>query len=218
MCRLAPNNAKRSPMEYNQLASAESIKSTIAALAAHNIEGMVVENGAAALAKLKELIPAGSSVMNGSSVTLETIGYVDYLKEGKHGWNNLHETIVVEKDPAKQAVLRQQATHADYYLGSVHALFETGEFVIASNTGSQLPHVVFTSKNLIFVVGAQKIVPNLAEAMKRLEEYVIPLEDKRSQKAYGVNTYPNKILFFKGEAKGMQRKIQVLIINEALGF
>lgn len=205
-------------MEYNQLASAESIKTTIAKLAEHNIEGIAVENKESALAKIKELIPAGASVMNGSSVTLETTGFVDYLKEDKHGWNNLHAGIVAEADKVKQAQLRQDAIHADYYLGSVHALSETGEFVIASNTGSQLPHIVFTSKNLIFVVGAQKIVPNLGEAMKRLDEYVIPLEDKHMQKKYGVGTYPNKIVIFKGEAQMMQRKITVLIVNESLGF
>lgn len=205
-------------MQYNQLASAESIKTTIAKLAEHNIEGIEVVSGTAAMIKIKQFIPQGASVMNGSSVTLETIGFVDYLKEGKHGWNNLHSGIVVETDPAKQAQLRQQAIHADYYLGSVHALSETGEFIIASNTGSQLSHIVFTSKNLILVVGAQKIVPNLVEAMKRLEEYVIPLEEKHMQEKYGVGTVPNKVVIFKGESKMMQRKIRVLIVKESLGF
>lgn len=205
-------------MQYNQLASAQSIQTTIAQLATHNIEGTVVATKEEALAKLKELIPAGASVMNGSSVTLETIGFVDYLKSGEHKWNNMHESIVAEKDPAKQAALRQQATHSDYYLGSVHALSETGEFVIASNTGSQLPHIVFTSPNLIFIVGAQKIVPSLAEAMKRLEEYVVPLEEKHMQDKYNVATYPNKILIFKGEVAMKQRKIRVIIVSEALGF
>ncbi len=205
-------------MQYNQLASAQSIQTTIAQLATHNIEGTVVATKEEALAKLKELIPAGASVMNGSSVTLETIGFVDYLKSGEHKWNNMHESIVAEKDPAKQALLRQQATHSDYYLGSVHALSETGEFVIASNTGSQLPHIVFTSPNLIFIVGAQKIVPSLAEAMKRLEEYVVPLEEKHMQDKYNVATYPNKILIFKGEVAMKQRKIRVIIVSEALGF
>lgn len=205
-------------MLYNQLASAESIKTTIAKLAEHNIDGIEVSSGEAAMVKIKEFIPQGASVMNGSSVTLETIGFVDYLKGDKHGWNNLHAGIVAETDPAKQAQLRQQAIHADYYLGSVHALSETGEFVIASNTGSQLPHVVFTSKNLIFVVGSQKIVPNLSEAMKRLEEYVVPLEEKHMQEKYGVGTYPSKIVIFKNEAKIIGRKILVLIVNEVLGF
>ena len=205
-------------MEYNQLASQESIEKTIAALATHNIEGIAVGSGADALAKIKELVPQDASVMNGSSTTLEQIGFIEYLKSGEHGWNNLHAGIVAETDTSKQAALRKQAVLSDYYLGSVHALSETGEFVVASNTGSQLGHIVFTSPNLLFVVGAQKIVPTLAEALKRLDEYVIPLEDKRSLAAYGVGTYPNKIVIFKGEGKKSGRTIKVLIVNEVLGF
>lgn len=205
-------------MQYDQLASNESINSTVAKLAENNIEAIVVENKAEALAKIKELIPAGVSVMNGSSVTLEEIGFVDYLKGGTHGWNNLHEAIVKETDPAKQGVLRQQALHSDYYLGSVHGLAESGESVIASNTGSQLPHIVFTSPNLIFVVGVQKIVPTLAEAMKRLEEYVVPLEDKHSMEKWGAGTAVNKIVIFKGENAYMGRKVRMIIVKESLGF
>lgn len=205
-------------MAYDQLASREIIDHTITSLATHNIEGMWVENSAAALAKIKELIPADASVMNGTSVTLETIGYIEYLKSGTHPWNNLHAAIVAEKDPVKQAKLRKEAVLADYYLGSVHALSQTGEFIIASNTGSQLPHVVFTSPNLIFVVGAQKIVPTLAEGFKRLEEYVVPRENQHMMDKYGVGTYPNKIVIFKGEHLRMGRKVRVMIVGESLGF
>lgn len=205
-------------MNYTQIASAESINKTIAALGEHNIEALLVENKAEALAKIKELIPAGASVMNGSSVTLEEIGFIDHLKGGAHGWNNMHEAIVKETDPAKQGMLRQQAVHSDYYLGSVHALAETGESVIASNTGSQLPHIVFTSANLIFIVGAQKIVSNLAEAMKRLEEYVLPLENNQSMVKWGGPTQLNKIIIFKGENAHMGRKVRMIIVKESLGF
>ena len=205
-------------MAYDQLASDVSINTTLDGLAKRNIEGMVVADKAEVMEKIKELIPAGGSVMNGSSTTLEQIGFVDYLKNGKHGWNNLHEDIVAEKDPAKQGMLRKQAVLSDYYLGSVHALAETGEFVIASNTGSQLPHVVFTSPNLIFVVGAQKIVPTLMDALKRLEEYVIPLEDIRSRKAYGVGTNPNKVVIFKGENPMIGRKVRLIVVKEELDF
>lgn len=205
-------------MQYNQLASNESIQATIVELARHNVEATVVDTKADALAKIKELIPAGMSVMNGSSTTLIEIGFMDYLKEGKHGWNNLHEAILAESDPAKQGQLRKESSLSDYYLGSVHALSETGEFVVASNTGSQLPHIVFTSPNLLFVVGAQKIVPTLSEAMKRLEEYVVPLESERSKKAYGVPTTLNKIVIFKGESPMMGRKVKLIIVKESLGF
>jgi hypothetical protein len=205
-------------MQYDQLASNENIKKTIAELGKRNVEAIVVENKSLALEKIKELIPAGVSVMNGTSTTLMEIGFIDYLKAGNHGWNNLHEAILAEKDPAKQAQLRKESALSDYYLGSVHALAETGEFVIASNTGSQLPHVVYTSPNLLLVVGAQKIVPTLADALKRLEEYVVPREDERSKKAYGVPTSLNKILIFKGESPMVGRKIRLIIVKETLGF
>lgn len=205
-------------MQYNQLASNESIQTTIGELAKHNIEAVVVDTKKAALEKIKELIPSGVSVMNGTSTTLVEIGFVDYLKEGKHGWNNLHEAILAESDPAKQGKLRKESALSDYYLGSVHALSETGEFVVASNTGSQLPHIVFTSQNLLFVVGAQKIVPTLSEALKRLEEYVVPLENERSLKAYGVPTTLNKIVIFKGESPMIGRKVKMIIVKESLGF
>ena len=205
-------------MQYNQLASNESIQTTIGELVKHNIEAVFVDTKKAALEKIKELIPSGVSVMNGTSTTLVEIGFVDYLKEGKHGWNNLHEAILAESDPAKQGKLRKESALSDYYLGSVHALSETGEFVVASNTGSQLPHIVFTSQNLLFIVGAQKIVPTLSEALKRLEEYVVPLENERSQKAYGVPTTLNKIVIFKGESPMIGRKVKMIIVKESLGF
>jgi hypothetical protein len=205
-------------MDYNQLATTEVVDKTIKALTSNNIETIVVENGAHALSKIKELIPSGASVMNGASVTLEQIGFVDYLKSGTHGWNNLHEKILAEKDKTKQALLRKQSVLSDYYLGSVHALIENGEFIIASNSGSQLPHIVFTSPNLIFVVSTKKIVPNFQEAMKRLEEYVVPLEDKHMKEKYGVGTSLNKVVIFKNENPMLGRKVCIILVKENLGF
>lgn len=205
-------------MNYSQNASTESISKTVAKLTEHNIEAIVVDDKQQALSKLMELIPAGASVMNGSSVTLEQIGFIDHLKEGKHGWNNMHEAIVKETDPAKQGELRQQAAHSDYYLGSAQALTENGVLLIASNTGSQLPNIVFTSTNLIFVIGSQKIVPDLTEAMQRLDEHVMPLEDVQSKKKWGAGTAANKILIIKGENAYMGRKVRVIIVKESLGF
>ncbi|OGH92584.1 MAG: hypothetical protein A2534_02535 [Candidatus Magasanikbacteria bacterium RIFOXYD2_FULL_39_9] len=205
-------------MQYNELATKEALQQTIEALGKKNIEAFAVESGADALAKVKELVPAGASIMNGASRTLEQIGFVEHLKSGTHGWNNLHEGILAETDPAKQAMLRKQAVLSDYYVASVHAVAQTGELLIASNTGSQLPHIVFTSPNVIFVVGAQKIMPTLADALSRLEEYVKPLEDKRAQEAYGSGTADNKIVIFKGENPMMGRKVKVIFVNEKLGF
>ncbi|MBI3495401.1 LUD domain-containing protein, partial [Candidatus Berkelbacteria bacterium] len=131
---------------------------------------------------------------------------------------NLHEEILKEKDPAKQAALRKQAVLSDYYLGSVHAIAETGEFVIASNSGSQLPHIVSTSPNLIFVVGTQKLTPNLNAALTRVRHYVLPLEDKRMKDAGAGGSAISKLLIFEKEPTFMGRKVNVIFVNEKLGF
>ncbi len=205
-------------MDYAAVASPDAINRAAEGLAGRHVSATVVDTGAAAFEQIKDWIPAAASVMNGASKTLEAIGFIDYLKDGQHGWNNLHAAILAEQDPGKQAELRRQSVLSDYYLGSVHALAETGEFMIASNTGSQLPHVVFTSPNLIFVVGAQKLVPTLADAFDRLEQYVVPLEDERMKQAYGMGTQLNKIVTFKGENPTSGRTVRLIIVREALGF
>lgn len=205
-------------MDYSHIATQESLDKTVAGLKERGFEPVVVATKEEALAKIKELVPAGASVMNGASKTLEQIGYIEYLKAAQHGWNNLHAGIVAEKDPAQQAVLRRAALTSEFYVGSVHALAQTGELLIASNSGSQLPHIAFSSPNVIFVVGAQKIVPTLADAEDRLKEYVIPLEDKRMKEANMGGTKLNKLFHFFGEPAYTGRKIHVILVKEALGF
>ena len=205
-------------MKYNELATKETIHKTAEALKANGIEVFITETGAEALGKIKEFIPKDASVMNGSSKTLEQIGFVEYLKSGEHGWSNLHEAIIKETDKSKQGMLRKQSVLSDYYLGSVHALTEGGELLIASNTGSQLPHIVFTSPNIIFVVSTKKIVPSLLEAMKRLEEHVVPLEDKSIMEKFKIHTMLSKIVIFKRENPMMGRKVRMILVNEDLGF
>jgi L-lactate utilization protein LutC len=205
-------------MDYDTLASKETITATMEALKANNFESVNVATGADALALIKERIPQGASVMNGASKTLEAIGYVEYLKAGQHGWNNLHDAILAEKDPEKQANLRKHSVVSDFYTGSVHALSQTGEMIIASNTGSQLPHLVYTSPNLILVVGAQKIVPSIAEGFNRIDKHILPLEDANMKSKYGVGTLHAKTVILHKENPMMGRKILVIIVNEKLGF
>ncbi len=205
-------------MDYTQLPSTDIVNKTIEALKARNIDAFFVENKESALAKVKELIPVGASVNNGSSTTLNEIGLTDYLKGTEHGWRNLHAAVVAETDPAKQNELRNVALFAEYYLGSVHALTEGGEIVVASASGSQLPHLVYTSANLILVVSTMKITPTLETALDRLRNHVVPLEDARMKSVNMGGTMLAKILIIEQEPAFMNRKVHVIFVNEKLGF
>lgn len=203
---------------FNTLASQESIDKTTQALLANGFQTEVVENKSEALERIKELIPKDASIHNGASTTLQEIGYIDYLKSNTHEWDNLHANILAEADPEKQNKLRRESAFSDYYLGSVHALSETGEMVIASNTGSQLPHLVFTSPNIILVVSTQKITPTLESAIRRLEEHVVPLEDMRAMNAYKSHTMNAKTLILHKENPAVGRNVRVILVKEQLGF
>lgn len=204
-------------MNYEHLASEETIEKVVAVLKERNINAIVVGTKAEALEKIKSLIPAGGEVMNGSSATLQEIGFVDYLKEGKHGWGNVHEAILAEKDSMRQTKLRKQSILADYFLGSVHAVTEAGQLLVASASGSQVPSFAFSSNNIIWVVGTQKIVPDLDTAMKRLQEHVFPLENKRMQEAGYPGSVIAKILIIEREIMP-NRHATVIFVKEKLGF
>ena len=73
----------------------------------------------------------------------------------------------------------------DYALGSVHAITRDGTLVIASASGSQLASYAWGAANVIFVAGAQKLVPTLQAAHERIYQHSLKLEDARAQAAYG---------------------------------
>jgi L-lactate utilization protein LutC len=204
--------------KFDELAAKDVVTKTSEALTANGFMPENVETGAQALARIKELVPAGASVMNGSSTTLQEIGFVDYLQSKTHGWNNLHDAVLAETDPAKQMLLRKQSVVSDYYLGSAHAVTENGEMVFASASGSQLPHLAFTSPNIILVVSTKKIVPSIPDAFQRIEEYILPLEDVNMQKKFNSHTAHAKTLILHKEIARMGRKIHVIFVNEKLGF
>lgn len=93
---------------------------------------------------------------------------------------------------------------------------EDGQVVIASATGSQLPSYAYGASNVIWVVGTQKIVKNLDEAMKRVYEYVFPLEKERAMKVAGMKSSVNKILLINKEAT--PGRIHIIFVQEKLGF
>ena len=166
-------------MQYDKLSSEDAVKRAMEAVKERGVSAEFVQTKEEALNRLKEIIPAGAEIMTAGSTTLEEIGFIELLKSGKHAWNNIKDKLLAEKDPKRQAELRRKSVTSEYYLGSVHAVAETGEIVVASASGSQLPSYTFSSNNIIWVVGTQKITPDLEEAIKRVRTHALPLEDRR---------------------------------------
>ncbi len=203
-------------MAYDILPSKAAIDRTLEALKARGIGVRLVDDGEQALEELRKMIPKGDGVMTGGSTTLEQIGFTDLLITGRHPWKNLKDAILKEKDPAKQSRLRRESVLADHFIGSVHALTETGEAVVASASGSQIPAYAFSSNHVIWVVGAQKIVPDLDAGLKRVREYCLPLEDQRVKSTGGAGSMIGWLLIF--EKLMPFRKIDLILVNEVLGF
>jgi L-lactate utilization protein LutC len=207
-------------MPYNILPAPDRLQKTIEAVRARGVTVTLVDTKESALVHLQALIPAGVSVMTGASITLQQTGFEALLMSGNHPWKYLKAGIMAEKDPAKAVALRKQASQADYYLGSVHAIAETGEILIASATGSQLAAYAYSSTNIVWVAGAQKITPTLETAFQRVREYVLPLEDKHMKQLYGeqARSFIGKILVFEREAPYLHRSVNLLLVNEVLGY
>lgn len=191
------------------------VNRTVENLRARGFEVHVVRTGAEAKAKVLELIPAGAEVANGTSTTLNQIGLVEALSSGQYDywWLKYRD----EPDPAKRTALRRRAALADYFLGSVNAIAESGEVVAADFSGSRVGAYPFTAGKVIWVSSANKITADLPAALARVEQVALPLEEKRVKDQGGQGSRINKLLIYQGESvRG--RVHLVLITGEEYGF
>jgi len=203
--------------DWNRLPLEETIKKTVNALKKRGFTVFLVENKAQALEKAKELIPeSDEEVMTGSSTTLYQIGFMDYYLSGEASWNCLGPIIFNEKDPEIQQTLRRKSDTADYFIASVNALTEDGLLVACDRSGSRVSAYPFAAKKVILVIGAQKITPNLEQAMRRIREYVFPLEDDRAKKTYGTSSAFGKWVIIENEFQ--KDRISIVLVKEVLGF
>lgn len=201
--------------EFATLASDERIERTAKALEAGNIRALIAENGDEAKRMFFELVPEGAEVFLGSSVTLETLGIKDEIDtSGKY--DALRPKMFAMDRATQGREIRKLGGAPDYAAGSVHGVTEDGQVLIASNSGSQLGPYASGAGEVIWVVGAQKLVKDLDEGMRRLEEYIVPLEDVHMQQLYNAHTNLSKLLIINKEVR--PGRITMIIVKEELGF
>jgi L-lactate utilization protein LutB len=200
----------------DELPDDETLERTVENLTANGFEVEVVDSGEAALETVQSLIPAGASVMNGHSTTLEEIGFAEHLGEDDHDWESLPDEIRSIDDDEQRQAARREAQTADYFVGGINAVAETGELVAADRSGSRVGAYPFAAGNVVVVSGANKVVPTLDDAMDRLESVAYPLENERAKEAYGVDSAVAKQLLFRQELE--EGRTTVVLVRDRFGY
>ena len=204
----------QTPGSFTALPDEHVLQATVVALEEHGFSVEVVGDLDAARAAVLARIPAGSSVMTNTSVTLAETGIAEAINDG--GPYESARNKMFALDFATQAhQMKAIGGQPDYALGSVHAVTAGGTLVIASASGSQLASYAWGAAHVIFVVGTQKLVPNLEAAHRRIYQHSLKLEDARAMAAYGQHSQVGKILEIHQELPG---RIHIVLIREAVGF
>src|ERR1700677_1465916 len=200
---------------YTEPAPAQRLERAAAALAAHGFVVEILDDAAAARTRIPDLIPEGASVFTAASETLRQSGIDKDINTGER-YEAIRPRLLAMDRVARADEFRRLLASPDVAVGSVAAVTETGSLVIASGSGSQLPGDAGGAGRAIWIVGAQKVVPDLSTALRRVDEHALPLESARTQEAYGYPSAVNRLLILNAEP--FPGRGTVLLLREAIGF
>ncbi len=200
-------------MSDSTIASADVIERTAAALRANDFEVVVAATADEAKVAVLAAIPEGATVNTAGSATLIQLGIVEEIEQS--GRYDPIRPKVMQMDRLAQAdEVRRLTAAPDVEVGSVNALTESGQMLIASGSGSQLGPYAGTAGKLVIVVGAQKIVPDFDAALRRVYDYLLPIESERMQALMGRDSAVRKLLVLNADFPG---RTTVVILAEAAG-
>jgi hypothetical protein len=199
---------------FTALPDDQTLDATVVALEEHGFSVEVVNDRDAAREAVLARIPEGSSVMTNTSVTLEETGIAAAINDGGR-YESVRKKMLALDFATQAQEMKAIAGQSDFALGSVHAVTRGGALFIASASGSQLGSYAWGAANVIFVVGAQKLVPTADAARERIFQHSLKLEDARALAAYGQNSSVGKILEIHQELPG---RIHIVLIRQLVGF
>ncbi len=199
---------------FATLPTEQALAATVDALELHGFSVEVVDDFEDARRAVLGRIPHGSSVMTNTSVTLQEAGIAEAI-DGSGRYDSARERMAAFDYATQLPEMKAAAGQPDFALGSVHAVTAEGTLVIASASGSQPASYAWGAANVIFVVGAQKLVRDLEEARERIFEHSLRLEEARAYAAYGQGSRVGKVLEIHQEDPG---RIHIVLIRRSVGF
>jgi L-lactate utilization protein LutC len=200
---------------FTDPAPAGRLERAAAALTANNFAVEILDDAAAARTRINALIPEGARVFTGASETLRLSGIEEDINNSGR-YDALRSRGTTMDRATQMDEIRRLLASPDVIVGSVAAVTETGSLVVASASGSQLTGYAGGSARAIWVVGAQKVVPDLSTALRRIEDHCLPLESERAMKVYGQPSAINRVLILNAEP--YPGRGTVLLLREAIGF
>jgi hypothetical protein len=199
---------------FTALPDDQTLVTTVVALEEHGFSVEIVDGLDDAREAVLARIPRGSSVMTNTSVTLQETGIADAINDDGP-YDSVRNKLMALDFATQAQEMKVIGGQPDFALGSVHAVTLDGTLVIASASGSQLASYAWGAANVIFVVGAQKLVPSLEVARQRISEHSLKHEDARAIAAYGQNSFVGKILEIHQELPG---RSHIVLVRQVVGF
>lgn len=219
-CNIVFDNPSLQAMVPNGMyalpADDEAIDRTVRALEKNGMQALVADDAAEVRVFIERLIPAGAEVFTSTSTTLVQLGIAAEIDRAGGRYDSVRVKLAGFDPTTQERAMQKLGATPAFIVGSIHALTETGVALVASMTGSQLAPYAASAARVIWVVGSQKIVPDLEEGLRRINEYALPLEDRRARDAYGVHSGVNKLLVVNREI--VPGRITVIIVRQNVGF
>lgn len=195
-------------------ANDEQLRRAAAGLAERNLVAHIVDTVADARALLRDLLPRDKEIFTANSKTLQLSGIAEDVNESGEFRSVRAQLPGLEGDIRAQIKL---GAAPDVVVGSVHAVTEDGLMLAASASGSQLGPYGAGAEQAFWVVGAQKVVPDLETALRRIRSYCLPLEDQRIRTVLPeFSSFIGKILIVEREA--FPGRGTVVLVREPIGF
>ena len=202
-------------LDFAAPASAAALNELAANLRERNFEVLIVDTAVAAKAAVMARLPEGAEVYSGKSKTLEDAGIFKELMESDRYDFIRRRTMKMDRQTQGREI-RKLSAAPDFMLGSVQAVTQAGQLVVASASGSQIGPYSAGAGKLILVVGSQKIVPDLETALRRLRDYVMPYEDMRLREQMGVGTKLARVLIM--EMDYSPGRTTIVLVRDPIGM
>ncbi|GLX93442.1 hypothetical protein Hesp01_13920 [Herbidospora sp. NBRC 101105] len=182
------------------------------ALKANGFDVHVVDTLVEARDLVRGLLPRDQPIFTATSETLRVSGLAADIDESG-GYVSVRASAGPLDDVRDR--IRLGAT-PEVVVGSVHAVTEDGRLLTASASGSQLAPYGSGARTAVWVVGSQKIVPDVETGLRRLREHSLVLEGRRLRELVGQESFISRILIIENEF--MPGRSVVVLVRETAGF